>query len=56
MKSLREARDEGNLEEFVAEREKCAPADAERFEAVLTSMARKSKSAPETLPPDCAED
>lgn len=56
MKSLREARETGKIEEFVAEREDCEPTDGERFYAVLTSMVRTSKSEPETSCPDDADD
>jgi hypothetical protein len=56
MGTLRKAREEGKLRDFVAEREDQAAADAERFEAILNSMAGKSKSEPETSPQDSADD
>jgi hypothetical protein len=56
MATLRKAREEGKLEEFIAEREDQPPADQEAFDATLNSMAGKSKSEPETSPPECADD
>jgi hypothetical protein len=54
--TLREALDRGKLDRFIAEREDQPPADQEAFEAMLNSMARKSKSEPETSPPECDDD
>ena len=54
--SLREALDRGQLDRFIADREGCPPADQEAFDATLASMAGKSKSEPETSPPDCDDD
>jgi len=54
--TLAEARQEGKLDQFVAEREDQEPADCDAFEATLNSMAGRSKSEPETCPPDCADD
>lgn len=56
MVTLRKARDVGKIEEFIAEREDQPHADEEAFEATLASMAGKSKSEPETSPPECGED
>jgi len=56
MPTLRKALDEGRLGEFLAEREDQPPADAERFEAILNSMARTSKPAPETSDQDGCDD
>lgn len=56
MKTLREAREQEKIEEFIAERQEQPDADCEVFEATLASMARKSKSEPETSPPDDCED
>jgi hypothetical protein len=56
MGTLRKAREEGKLEEFIGEREDQPPADQEAFEAVLNSMAGKSKSELETSPPECDDD
>lgn len=44
--SLRQARDEGKLIQFAAEREGDAPGDADAFNRAVTSMARTSKEAP----------
>ena len=55
MKSLKAARDEGKLDEFVAEHE--ADGDEGLFSATLASMAGTSKAVPEAscepLPDDC---
>ena len=51
MPSLREARDKGKLDEFVAEHGKDAPGDKRSFDATLSSMAGKSKSKPGTSKP-----
>lgn len=56
MPNLRKAREEGKLAAFIAEREKHPPGDQDAFEATLNSMAGKSKSEPETSPPDCGDD
>lgn len=56
MRNLREARDRGELEEFIAERSDQPPADQEAFDATLNSMARKSKPAPETSEKDECDD
>ena len=53
MPTLREARESGKLDEFIAEREGHPPGDQDAFEATLNSMTGKSKSEPETSPPDC---
>lgn len=49
MNSLREARDKGKLDEFIAEHEGDDPGDADAFNRTLTAMAETSKSAQETL-------
>ena len=54
--TLREALDRGKLDRFIAEREGQPPADQETFDATLNSMAGKSKSEPETSPPECDDD
>lgn len=41
MKNLRQARDEGKLAEFIAEREGAAPGDAKAFDRTLSAMAGK---------------
>jgi hypothetical protein len=56
MITLREALQRGKLDRFIAEREEQPHADLEAFEATLASMAGKSKSKPETSPPECDED
>ena len=56
MPTLREARDKGKINEFIAERDDQPPGDQEAFEATLNSMAGKSKPEPETSPPDCDDD
>ncbi len=51
--TLAEARKQGNLERFIAEREAegAAPGDAKAFNRTLASMAGKSKVAPATSKP-----
>lgn len=56
MPTLRKAREEGKLNEFIAEHENDAPSDRKAFDATLSSMAGTSKPKPETSPPDCADD
>ena len=56
MISLREALARGEVGRFIAEREDQPHADKEAFEATLNSMARNSKSEPETSRPDDCED
>ena len=56
MITLREALKRSKLDRFIAEREDQPPADREAFEATLNSMAGKSKSEPETSPPECGDD
>lgn len=48
MSSLREARDKGKLEEFIAEHKGDAPGDKKAFDATLSAMAGTSKSKPGT--------
>lgn len=48
MTTLRKARDEGKLNEFIAEHETDAPGDQKAFDATLSAMAGTSKSAPGT--------
>jgi hypothetical protein len=54
--TLREALARGKLDRFIADRVEQPPADQEAFDATLNSMAGKSKSEPETSPPDCGDD
>jgi hypothetical protein len=56
MKTLRDARLKGKIDEFIAEREDQPPADAEAFHATLNSMAGQSKRAPETSDQDECDD
>ena len=51
MTNLREARDTGKIEQFIAEREAETKAvgDPKAFDATLSAMAQTSKSARETL-------
>ena len=56
MTNLRKAREQGKVDEFIAERKKGPSGDRDAFDATLNSMAGKSKSEPETSPPDCADD
>lgn len=49
MKNLREAREQGKLEEFIAEREAEATGDLDAFNRAVTSMAQTSKEAPASL-------
>ena len=44
MKSLRQAREEGNLDQFAQDHEADEPGDEARFNATLQSMARTSKA------------
>lgn len=56
MTTLRKALEESKLEEFIAERDGQPPADHDAFNATLNSMAGKSRSEPETSPPDWGDD
>lgn len=48
MTTLRKARDQGKLAEFIAEHEGDAPGDADALDRTLTAMAGTSKSEPGT--------
>ena len=52
MSTLRKARDEGNLDQFAADREADAPGDEAEFNRLFGSMAGTSKAVPEASPPD----
>ena len=54
--TLAEARKEGKLDQFIADRNGHPAGDQDAFDATLNSMAGRSKSEPETSPPDCADD
>jgi hypothetical protein len=55
MISLREAIDQGKLDQFIAEHDG-EIGDREAFEATVRAMAGKSKEAPEACPPDGSDD
>lgn len=54
--NLRQARKSGKLDQFAKEHDADPPGDEEVFNRALQSMAGTLKSAPETSPPDCADD
>lgn len=54
--TLRKARDEGKLDQFIAEHESDAPGDEAALIATLQSMAGKSKEAPEASTQDHCDD
>lgn len=56
MTTLKKAREEGKIDEFIAEHEADPPSDKARFDATLDAMAGRSKLAPETSTPDCSDD
>lgn len=54
MKSLREARDKGELDKFAADHDADAPGDEAEFNRLFEAMAGTSKEAPEASKPgDC---
>jgi len=55
MKSLRKARDEGKLDQFIAEHDG-EEGDEDAFNATLASMAGTSKAVPEASSPDDCDD
>ena len=55
MTTLKKARKEGRLEEFIAEHEKDLPGDENKLDAILRRAAEKSSKAPATSPPDVPE-
>lgn len=55
MTTLREARSDGKLDQFIAEHT-ADTGDATAFNATLESMARKSKAVPEASQPDHSDD
>lgn len=46
MTSLKQARDSGKIADFIKEHSADPKGDADRFNATLTAMARKSKAVP----------
>ena len=53
--TLKEAIKKGKLKEFIKEREQDKPADAEKFDATLSSMVGKSKATPKASSQDDPE-
>lgn len=54
--NLKKAREKGELDKFIKEHEKDAPADKERLEKTIDSLSRgKKKSARETSESDSSE-
>lgn len=56
MTTLREAREKGKLEQFIAEREGGAPGDKRAFDKTVKSMAGKSKATRPASAKGCADD
>ena len=56
MKSLREARDQGKIDQFAKDRDSAPPGDEKAFNRALASMAGKSKAVPATSKPDRSDD
>lgn len=56
MKTLRQARDEGKLDQFAKDHESDPPGDEDAFNATLASMAGTSKAVPEASSPDDCDD
>ena len=56
MTTLRQAREQGKLDQFAADREADAPGDEAVFNATLQSMAGKSKAVPAASLPDALGD
>ncbi len=54
--TLTEARREGKIEQFIAEREGAETGDAATFNRALASMAGTSKEAPEASKPERDDD
>lgn len=55
-KSLKQARESGELEQFAKDRDADAPGDERAFNRALASMAGKSKAVPATSKPDRSAD
>lgn len=56
MTTLKEARDTGKLDQFIAEHETDSPGDEALFNATLQAMAGTSKAAPAASSPDGSGD
>lgn len=54
--TLAEARKQGKVDQFIAERESDEPGDLDAFQQTLSAMVRTSISEPETSLPDCDDD
>ena len=56
METLRQAREQGKLDQFAKDHEADAPGDEAAFNAALQSMAGKSKAVPATSKPGRSDD
>lgn len=56
MSTLKQARDEGKLDQFAKDHEKDAPGDEDAFNATLASMTGTSKAVPGASSPDDCDD
>ena len=56
MESLKQARDQGKLDQFAKDHEADAPGDEAAFNRALQSMAGKSKAVPGASSPDAPDD
>lgn len=56
MSTLRQARDEGRLDQFAKDHDADPPGDEAAFNATLASMAGTSKAVPEASSPDDGDD
>lgn len=56
MISLKQARAEGKIDQFISERDEAIVGDRRTMEASLRALAGKSKAAPVALPRDCPDD
>ena len=56
MITLREALNQGKLDQFIQEHKDDPPGDEDAFNRALRSMAGRSKEAPEASPPDGSDD
>ena len=56
MKTLRQAREQGKLDQFAKDRECDPPGDEAVFNRALQSMAGKSKAVPEASKPGRSDD
>lgn len=56
MTTLRDARNQGKLDQFIAEHEADPPGDEAAFNRAVEAMAGKSKATPEASPPADRDD